>query len=97
MLARRMIRVEHVAMVNLLAGRRVVPELLQQDCTPARLAETVRQLIADPEVAAAQRAAFGPVLASLRPPGEEEPAAAAAEAVLGLLRPPPMLRESGLM
>ncbi|HEX4259995.1 MAG TPA: lipid-A-disaccharide synthase [Acetobacteraceae bacterium] len=97
MLARRMIRVEHVAMVNLLAGRRVVPELLQQDCTPARLAETVRQLIADPEVAAAQRAAFGPVLASLRPPGGEEPAAAAAEAVLGLLRPPPMLRESGLM
>ena len=30
-LARRLIRVKHVAMVNLLAGREIVPELLQQD------------------------------------------------------------------
>ena len=40
-IARRLIRVEHVAMVNLLAGREAVPELLQQECRPARLAETV--------------------------------------------------------
>ena len=40
-IARRLIRVPHVAMVNLLAGRAVVPELLQQDCRPAKLAETV--------------------------------------------------------
>ena len=33
-IARRLIRVPHVAMVNLLAGRLLVPELLQQDCRP---------------------------------------------------------------
>ena len=35
--ARRLIRVPHVAMVNLLAGRQVVPELLQGDCAPEKL------------------------------------------------------------
>ncbi len=84
-LARRLIRVPHVAMVNLLAGSRVVPELLQRDCTPDRLAATVRRLIAEPGVAAAQRAAFGPALARLRP-AAGVPADAAADAVLRLLR-----------
>lgn len=40
--ARRMVEVEHMALVNLVAGRRLVPELLQDDVTPdglARLAE----------------------------------------------------------
>ena len=90
-LARRLIRVPHVAMVNLLAGRRVVPELLQRDCTPDRLAATVRRLIAEPAVAAAQRAAFGPALARLRPEAGA-PADAAAErgAAAAALTPPMM-------
>ena len=83
-IARRMIRVPHVAMVNLLAGRAVVPELLQQDCTPARLAETVAGLLADPAQAAAQRAAFRAVLDRLRP-AEGLPSDAAARAVLEML------------
>ena len=33
-MARRMIQVPHVAMVNLLAGRALVPELLQEACNP---------------------------------------------------------------
>jgi lipid-A-disaccharide synthase len=83
-MARRMIRVKHVAMVNLLAGRAVVPELLQQDCRPGRLAAVVRQMLDDPAMAAAQRAAFGAVLDGLHPPGET-PSAAAAREVLALL------------
>ena len=59
MMARRMIRVPHVAMVNLLAGRAVVPELLQQDCKPEKLRRTVLSLLRDPAVAGAQREAFG--------------------------------------
>lgn len=84
LMARRMIRVPHVAMINLLAGRALVPELLQGDCAPGPLAETVRGLLADPAVAAAQRAGFGPALASLRAP-EGAPDEAAARAVLELL------------
>ncbi len=83
-LARRMIRVPYVAMVNILAGRQVVPELLQQDCTPAKLAAVVRGLLGDPAVGQAQLAAFGAVMASLRAPAGE-PAEAAARAVLELL------------
>ena len=37
-MARRMLRIPHVAMVNLLAQRALVPELLQADCNPATLA-----------------------------------------------------------
>ena len=77
-IARRLIQVPHVAMVNLLAGREVVPELLQQACRPARLAATVATLIADPAAAAAQRTAFRGVMASLAPPQGTPSAAAAA-------------------
>jgi lipid-A-disaccharide synthase len=83
-MARRMIRVKHVAMVNLLAGRAVVPELLQQDCTPEKLAATLLDLVRNPAVAAAQRAAFQDLLAGLRP-AEGVPSEAAAQAVLALI------------
>ncbi len=83
-LARRMIRVPHVAMVNLLAGREVVPELLQQDCTPEKLGATVAALLTDPARGAAQRAGLRDVMESLRAPAGE-PADAAALEVLALL------------
>ncbi len=84
MIARRLIRVPHVAMVNLLAGRAVVPELLQEACTPERLAATVSGLITEPDLAAAQRAAFRAALATLRPQAGL-PSEAAARAVLEVL------------
>lgn len=82
--ARRLIRVPHVAMVNLLAGREIVPEKLQEDCRPDRLEATVLELLADGAAARAQRAAFGAVMASLRPP-EGLPSEAAARGVLEVL------------
>lgn len=85
--ARRLIRVPHVAMVNLLAGRELVPELLQGDCTPDRLAETVLHLLHDPAAAAAQRAGFQAVLAQLRPPGGA-PSHVAAQELLAMLHQP---------
>jgi lipid-A-disaccharide synthase len=83
-IARRLIRVPHVAMVNLLAGRRLVPELLQQDCRPERLAQTVEQLLSDPATAEAQRTGFRVVRDSLSA-GDEAPADAAAREILSLL------------
>lgn len=44
-LARRMIEVPHVAMPNLILGRAAVPELLQADCTPDRLADELVLLL----------------------------------------------------
>ncbi len=83
-IARRLIRVPHVAMVNLLAGRELVPELLQQDCRADRLAQTVRRLLTDPTAAAAQREGFAAVMAMLQPPSGT-PAEMAAAEVLDLL------------
>jgi len=88
-LGRRLLKVADVGLVNLLAGKRVVPELLQQDCTPERLAGAVAPLLDDPAAAAAQRASFAAIAASLRPPGGQSPAAAAAEAVLRVMEAAP--------
>ena len=83
-LARRMIQVPHVAMVNLLAGRALVPELLQGDCTAGLLSQTVLALLRDGGMAQAQRDGFRAVLDTLRPPGCL-PSEAAAREVLDVL------------
>jgi lipid-A-disaccharide synthase len=45
-LAKRLVRVPHIALANLVAGERVVPEVLQGEATPERLAELVMPLLA---------------------------------------------------
>lgn len=86
-IGRRLIKVEHVAMINLLSGGPLVPELLQQDCTPEKLAGTLYTLLTDQDAAKAQRGGFVPALASLHAPAGT-PSAAAANAILDLLPPP---------
>lgn len=44
-IARRVVRVDHVALANLVAGGRVVPELLQDEVVPERLADAVEPLL----------------------------------------------------
>jgi lipid-A-disaccharide synthase len=44
-LGRRFVRVPYYAMVNLIAGRRVVPELIQSDFTPDRVAAELLPLL----------------------------------------------------
>jgi lipid-A-disaccharide synthase len=85
-IARRLIRVPHVAMVNLLAKQRLVPELLQQDCTPSKLSETLYALLTDHEAAQTQRDGFKAILNTLRP-SEGTPSDAAAQMVLKALAP----------
>jgi lipid-A-disaccharide synthase len=44
-IARRLVRVDHVALANLVVGERVVPEVLQSAVTPRRLAEELEPLL----------------------------------------------------
>ena len=81
--ARRMIRVPHVAMINLLAHHALVPELLQQRCNAAELGGTVLRLLGDPEARRLQREGFDHVIEQLRP-SEGTPSEAAAREVLDL-------------
>jgi lipid-A-disaccharide synthase len=46
--ARRLVRTPMFAMVNLIAGRRVVPELIQDDLTPERVAMETARLLDSP-------------------------------------------------
>jgi lipid-A-disaccharide synthase len=48
-LARLLVRVDHIGMVNLIAEERLVPELIQSDATPARLVAESRILLDDRE------------------------------------------------
>jgi lipid-A-disaccharide synthase len=84
-IVRRVVKVSFAAMVNLLAGREVVRELIQQQCTPERLAAEVARLVENEDAANAQRAAFAAVMDSLRP-SQGLPSDAAATAVLALLQ-----------
>lgn len=86
-IARRLVTVSHAALVNLLAGRELVPELIQAACTPDRLAAAMQPLLADPGAAAQQRAGFAEALALLRP-SIGMPSDAAAAAVLDVLDQP---------
>ena len=83
---RKVAKVKYACILNLLSGREIVPELLQEDATPAKLSAALRKILT-PAGAAAQRAAFAAPLAMLRAPrGLASDAAAAA--VLKLLQQP---------
>jgi len=83
-IARKLIKVKYASLLNLLLDRPVVPELLQQDSRPDRLAAELHRLLNDPVAVAQQREGFAQALAMLRPPSGA-PSDCAAEAVLSLL------------
>jgi lipid-A-disaccharide synthase len=83
-IARHLVTVRYASLINLLMEREVVPEMMQQACTPGRLAEAMHTLLNDPTAAEAQRAACREALEMLWPPAGL-PSDAAADAVLGLL------------
>ncbi|MBI4084092.1 MAG: lipid-A-disaccharide synthase [Candidatus Lambdaproteobacteria bacterium] len=74
-LARRFAYVRHISIVNILAGREVVPELLQHDFTPERVCRTFLALAREPARQAAMRADLLAVTATLGAPGAYERAA----------------------
>ncbi|HVB84601.1 MAG TPA: lipid-A-disaccharide synthase [Rhodanobacteraceae bacterium] len=80
-----LLKSEYYSLPNILAGRNLVPERMQRDCTGPRLAEAVARLFVDPAAAAAQRAAFPALHAALRAPGSATAADAAAHAALELI------------
>lgn len=84
-IARRLIKVKHASIVNLLADEAVIPEFIQERCRPDLLADALARLLTDPAAAEAQRAGFARVLGSLRPPGGGSPSEAAARAVLDVV------------
>ncbi len=58
---KHLIKIPDIGLVNIVAGRRVVPELVQQQATPQALASAMRRLLDDADYAGAQRLALAEV------------------------------------
>lgn len=82
-LGRPLLRVSRFAMVNLIADRDVVPELIQGDFTPERVAHEALTLLESPQRMAHMRADLAQVRQALGTPGAS---ARAAAVVAGHLR-----------
>lgn len=44
MIGRRMLKVDMYSLPNLLSGKRIVPELIQEDCTPTNIIKEIRRI-----------------------------------------------------
>lgn len=86
MIARRMIKVPYVCMLNLLANDQVVPELLQEDCHPEKLSAMLMGLLTDPEKAQAQQDAFTEIMHQLSGPNDKLPSHVAAKEILEMIK-----------
>jgi lipid-A-disaccharide synthase len=74
-LARRLVRAPFFSMTNLIAGRRVVPELIQDDFTPKRVAEEAHRLLDGPMAREQMKRDLAEVRSRLGPGGAIERAA----------------------
>jgi lipid-A-disaccharide synthase len=57
-LARLVVRIDHIGLPNIIAGRTIVPELIQGDARPERIADAILALLADDRRRAAMADAF---------------------------------------
>ena len=81
-LARRLVSVPFIGMPNLIAGRAVVPELLQADATADRMVAEVARYLDDPDYAAATARALAALRSQLGGGGAAERAAGIAAEML---------------
>ncbi len=88
LLGKNTVKVPHFAMVNLIAERTVVPELVQHDFTASNVVAEVQKILRDGPDRSAMLAGFDEVKHRLCGPKveSESPADRAADTILGLLR-----------
>ncbi len=94
---RHLVKVPFFSMVNLIAGRRIVPELIQQDMTAAKIAEAAGELLANPAGAERMRGDLADIRKLLACEGD--PFQSAAELIVRACRSKPGAdtRTSGLI
>jgi lipid-A-disaccharide synthase len=84
-LARRFLHIQYVNLTNILLGREVVPELLQQDCEPHNILSYIKKFIAKQQPYGRQMEGFEKVR-QLLGMGKQTPSANAAKAILKLIK-----------
>jgi len=81
----RAITVPTVILANLVIGANVVPEFVQNDCTPEKLANALRDVLVDSEMRRRQLEAFAKIDAIMST-GSASPSVRAADIVLATMR-----------
>jgi len=76
--AKNLVKMPYIGLVNIAAGRKIAPELLQDEVTGENVAREVRTLLADPERLAGMRKALEGLAGRLGGPGASERTARAA-------------------
>jgi len=76
---RRLVKVKHLSMVNVLANEEIVPELLQDKFTPAAVAQEALNLLGNPQRREAMKKRVAQIVKTLGDPGASQ---RAAEAIL---------------
>ena len=81
----RAIKVNSVILANLVVGENVVPEFLQQDCTPEKLSQALRELLGESALRRKQLDAFAKI-DRIMSTGDQPPSVRAADIVLAAMR-----------
>jgi lipid-A-disaccharide synthase len=81
--ARALIRVDHIGLVNLVAEKEIAPELLQKEVNPRRIADEAFRILRDPILSRKMTDSMGEVRQKLGDPGAAQ---RAAHIVVSLLR-----------
>jgi len=86
-IGRRLVKVPHIGLANIVAGRSVVREFIQESATPEALAEEILRLLADADYAREVRRGLEQVRARMGEPGcSEKVARMASEMSRGIIR-----------
>ncbi|MDR3436697.1 lipid-A-disaccharide synthase [Telmatospirillum sp.] len=85
MIAKRLLKIRFVCLINLLLGRSVVPELLLDDCRADRLADKLGELMDSADARARQRQGASQALAMLGR-GGDSPSLRSAQEILSVIK-----------
>lgn len=84
-LAKHLVKIKYVNLTNILLNKPVVPELLQENCTPEKIVREIHELLKNGQAYEKQMEGFAEVKAHLSC-GNQTPSQNAADAVLDLIK-----------
>ena len=84
-LLRRMIKVKYVNLANILADKMVIPELIQENCTPEKMVEALQPLLTSDAARNAQRVELTRIAEQLGTADAQSPSEKAADILLDLV------------
>ena len=86
LIARKLLKTTYVNLVNILLNRPLVPELLQEECQPFRIAQEIYKLLDNKDARTGQLLGFREALIMVGLGEPETPSQKAAKAVLSVIR-----------